>query len=125
MAETLGLRHKLNVFHGRGHALHLDENRNINGDFYLIQNDIRDFFYDDIVDSKVLIREVTDDSCFDLDMTDVIAVKWNVEGGFITENDDGDVTVSWFSDDDEHKIEAAGCYVTGAAFYDSIIIKND
>ncbi len=124
MAETIGLRHKLNVFHDRGHALHLDYNRKLNDDFYLIQNEIRDFFYDDIVDNPAAIMNVSDKR-FYIDMTDVVMVDWKVDGGFIVKNDDDGVIVSWFSDDDKYKIKASGYYATGASFYDSLIVKHN
>ena len=125
MAEAMGLRHKLNVFHGRGHALHLDYNRKLNDDFYLIQNEIRDFFYDDIVHNPAVIVNVYDDnSFFSVDMTDVVTINWKVKGGFIVGNDNNGITVSWFSDIDEYEIQTAGCYSSGAAFYDSYVVKR-
>lgn len=124
-ALELGIRSEMHTFHGQGHALHLDENRNLNENFYTIQNEITDFFYDELIPYPVKIcQDESDVQLFTIDTTDVVKVDWNVVGGFPIEESKGKIRASWFEDELNHELRVSGCYKNGAGFEDVFVIKN-
>ena len=75
-ANELGIRSKLYMFEGEGHALHLDENRNLNENFYIIQNEMTDFFYEEINPCPAYINQDKNDvQSYTIDTTDVFVIK--------------------------------------------------
>lgn len=64
------------MFEGEGHALHLDENRNLNENFYIIQNEMTDFFYEEINPCPAYINQDKNDvQSYTIDTTDVFVIK--------------------------------------------------
>ena len=124
-ANELGIRSVLHTFPGQGHTLHLDENRKLNENFYTIQNEMVDFFYDELVSNPAYIIQNKDDfQLFTIDTTDVIAADWNVIGGISIEENKGVIRASWFDDEPVQELRVSGYYANGAGFEDVFVIKN-
>jgi len=124
-ASNLGLRSELHTFSGQGHTLHLDENRQLNNNFYTIQNYIVDFFYEELIPYPVRIfQDESDSKIFTIDTTDVAVADWSVIGGFIKEETKGKVEASWFDDEVLHELKVSGYYKNGTGFSDVFLIKD-
>ena len=124
-AKELGIRSKLHTFHGEGHTLHLDENRNLSDNFYTIQNEIVDFFYEELNPYPVYInQDKSDVQLFTIDTTNVAISDWNVVGGMSISETKGSIRASWFDDETCHKLRVAGYYKNGIGFEDVFIIKE-
>lgn len=124
-ALELGIRSELHTFNGQGHTLHLDENRQLNSNFYTIQNNIVDFFFDELVPHPAYIHQSEHDlQTFTIDTSDVVAADWMVLGGYIIEESKGKVRVSWFEDELQHEVRVSGYYKNAAGFDDVFVIKN-
>ena len=125
-AKELGIRSKLYTFEGEGHALHLDEDRNLNENFYIIQNEIADFFYQEINPYPAYITQDENDiQLFTIDTTDVASADWDVDGGLVINRSKGVIRVSWFDDARCHKLKVSGYYKNGVGFEDVFVIKED
>ncbi|MBE6337742.1 MAG: alpha/beta hydrolase [Lentimicrobiaceae bacterium] len=124
-ANELGIRSVLHTFPGQGHTLHLDENRKLNENFYTIQNEMVDFFYDELVSNPAYIIQNKDDfQLFTIDTTDVVVADWNVIGGISIEENKGVIRASWFDDEPVQELRVSGYYANGAGFEDVFVIKN-
>ena len=124
-AEELGIRSELHTFKGQGHTLHLDENRQLNNNFYTIQNNIVDFFYDELIPYPVYIKQnKIENQMFEIDTTYVSASDWTVLGGYIINESKGKVVVSWFDDEFQQELRVRGCYKNGAGFDDVFVNKD-
>ena len=124
-AKGLGIRSELHTFHGQGHTLHLDENRKLNENFYTIQNEIVDFFYDELIPNPAyIIQDKSDCQIFTIDTTDVLVADWQVVGGVSIEESTGVVRASLFDDSYIQEIRVSGYYKNGAGFEDVFVIKN-
>ena len=124
-AKELGIRSKLHTFQGEGHTLHLDENRKLNENFYTIQNEMVDFFYEELNPYPVyIVQDKHDMQLFTIDTTDVLVADWNVVGGLSISESKGAVRASWFDDDLCHELRVAGYYKNGVGFEDVFVIKE-
>lgn len=124
-ARELGIRSELHTFSGQGHTLHLDENRQINNNFYMIQDNIVDFFYDELIPHSICIsQDEVDVQSFTIDTTDVVAADWTVLGGYILEESKGKVRATWFDDEMRHELRVSGFYRNGAGFNEIFVIKD-
>lgn len=124
-ARELGIRSQLHTFHGQGHTLHLDENRMLNDNFYTIQKEMVDFFYEEMNPYPVYIaHDRTDVQLFTIDTTDVEAADWNVVGGIVINESKGAVRASWFDDELYHELRVSGYYKNGIGFEDVYVIKK-
>ena len=124
-ANELGIRSVLHTFPGQGHTLHLDENRKLNENFYTIQNEMVDFFYDELVSNPAyIIQNIDDFQLFTIDTTDVIVADWSVIGGISIEENNGAIRASWFDDEPVQELRVSGYYENGAGFEDVLVIKN-
>ena len=124
-ANELGIRSVLHTFPGQGHTLHLDENRKLNENFYTIQNEMVDFFYDELVSNPAYIIQNKDDfQLFTIDTTDVVVADWSVIGGISIEENKGVIRASWFDDAPVQELRVSGYYSNGAGFEDVLVIKN-
>lgn len=113
-AQSIGLRSRFYPFPGEGHAFHVDENQNINQNWYFIRDSITTFFYGSMVPEKAVIA-VADDGLYAIGCKDVAEVSWMVNGGFVLQADEDKRTlqVLWRADEDEHSVEASGTYHNG------------
>ena len=124
-ANELGIRSVLHTFPGQGHTLHLDENRKLNENFYTIQNEMVDFFYDELVSNPAyIIQNIDDFQLFTIDTTDVVIADWSVIGGISIEENKGAIRASWFDDEPVQELRVSGYYENGAGFEDVLVIKN-
>lgn len=124
-AQELGIRSVLHTFEGQGHALHLDEKRKINDNFYTIQNEIVDFFYDELSSNPAyIVQDRRDKQLFVIDTTDVLVSNWDVVGGIVLEESKGAIRASWFDDELNHELKVSGLYTNGAVFEDVFVLKN-
>lgn len=124
-ALELGIRSKLHTFYGQGHAPYIDANRNLNDNFYTIQNEIVDFFYEELVPHPVyIIQDSLDDQVFVIDTSDVVSSDWCVIGGVSIEESRGSIRASWFDDESVQELRVSGYYRNGAGFEDVYVIKN-
>ena len=55
-AHQLGLRSRFYSFPGEGHAFHIDDDKNINKNWYFIRDSIATFFYEDMVPVRAVIQ---------------------------------------------------------------------
>lgn len=124
-ARELGIHSVLHTFEGQGHALHLDKDRKINENFYTIQNEIVDFFYDELSANPVyIVQDEFDKLLFTIDTTDVLVSNWDVVGGIAIEESKGKIRASWFDDELNHELKVSGLYTNGAVFEDVFVLKN-
>jgi pimeloyl-ACP methyl ester carboxylesterase len=124
-AKELGVRSELHTFYGEGHTLHLDENRNLNDNFYTIQNEMVDFFYEELNPYPVyIVQDKSDIQLFTIDTTEVMVSDWNVVGGLSINETKGSVRASWFDDEKCHELRVAGYYKNGVGFEDVFVIKE-
>ena len=124
-ANELGIRSELHTFHGEGHTLHLDEHRMLNDNFYTIQNEIVDFFYEELNPNPVYIaHDKSDVKLFTIDTTDVRIADWHVVGGMVLNESKGSVRASWFDDELYHELRVSGYYKNGLGFEDVYVIKE-
>ena len=124
-AQELGIRSKLHTFQGQGHALHLDENRNLNENFYTIQNEITDFFYNELIPNPVyIVQDKNDIQIFTIDTTDVASYDWKIVGGIPIEESKGKIRASWFDDEESQMLRISGYYKNGAGFNDEFVLKD-
>lgn len=124
-ANELGIRSELHTFHGEGHTLHLDEHRMLNDNFYTIQNEIVDFFYEELNPNPVYIaHDKSDVQLFTIDTTDVRIADWHVVGGMVLNESKGSVRASWFDDELYHELRVSGYYKNGLGFEDVYVIKE-
>ena len=124
-AKELGIRSELHTFYGEGHTLHLDENRKLNDNFYTIQNEMVDFFYEELNPYPVyIVQDKSDIQLFTIDTTEVMVSDWNVVGGLSINETKGSVRASWFDDELCHELRVAGYYKNGVGFEDVFVIKE-
>ena len=124
-ALELGIRSKLHTFSGKGHGLYLDKKRNLTDDFYIIQNEISDFFYDELMPHPVyIIQDDEDNQLFVIDTSNVATANWCVVGGASIEETKGSIRASWFDDEELQELRVTGSYSNGAGFEDVFVIKN-
>ena len=124
-ALELGIRSKLHTFDGKGHGLYLDNKRNLTDDFYVIQNEITEFFYDELMPHPVyIIQDEEDNQLFMIDTSNVATADWCVVGGVSMHETKGSIRASWFDDEELQELRVSGSYTNGAGFEDVFVIKN-
>lgn len=124
-ALELGIRSKLHTFDGKGHGLYLDNKRNLTDDFYVIQNEITEFFYDELMPHPVyIIQDEEDNQLFMIDTSNVATADWCVVGGVSMKETKGSIRASWFDDEELQELRVTGSYTNGAGFEDVFVIKN-
>ncbi|MBO5957585.1 MAG: alpha/beta hydrolase [Bacteroidales bacterium] len=124
-ALGLGIRSKLHTFSGEGHGLYLDTKRNLTDNFYVIQEEITDFFYDELMPHPVyIIQDEEDNQLFMIDTSNVATADWCVVGGVSMQETKGSIRASWFDDEELQELRVSGSYTNGAGFEDVFVIKN-
>lgn len=124
-ALELGIRSKLHTFSGEGHGLYLDTKRNLTDNFYVIQNEITDFFYDELMPHPVyIIQDKDDNQLFTIDTSNVAITNWCVVGGVSIEETKGSIRASWFDDEEIQELRVSGSYRNGAGFEDVFVINK-
>ena len=92
-ANRLGYQARLFTFNGYKHALHLDpKTKELNDNFFVIQDLMSDFFYSIIMPEELEIVE--EGTSYSL-RQQPIATSWKVEGGVILNERNNHVEVQW------------------------------
>ena len=115
--KKLNLREKLVPVGSTAHNL-WETKGEINDTYYRIVNDMKQFFYEDLVPNPVIIKQDTED-CQRYFITNVEEVKvntWECLGGFIINNSEKEALVIWRSDATDKKLINSGIYNNGAAY---------
>ena len=104
-AIKLGHKAELVTFSGYKHSPHLNpETKELNENFYIIQDKMSEFFYDIIMPEKLEIIEKG--SSYSL-YPKPVATSWQVEGGIILSEKENHVKVQWFKNAPKRSITAS------------------
>ena len=113
-ANRLGYQARLVTFSGCKHALHLDpKTKDLNDNFFVIQDLMSDFFYSIIMPEELEIVE--EGSSYSL-RPQPIATSWKVEGGIILNESDSHVEVQWIKNAPKRSITASAALPYGLGF---------
>ena len=113
-ANRLGYQSRLVTFSGCKHALHLDpKTKDLNDNFFVIQDVMSDFFYSIIMPEELEIAE--EGSSYSL-RPQPIATSWQVEGGIILNESDSHVEVQWIKNAPKRSITASATLPYGLGF---------
>ena len=117
-ANQEGVPAQLVTFVGYKHAPHLDPNsKEVNDNFFLIQNKMSDFFYNIIEPEKPEIVE--EGRRFQVTPKPTRA-SWQVEGGVIVSKDAEGVEVVWIRNAPQHRITVSAMMPNGTGFNKTI-----
>ena len=110
-ANKLGYQSRLFTFSGCKHALHLDpKTKDLNDNFFVIQDVMSDFFYSFIMPEELEIVE--EGSSYSL-RPQPIATSWQVEGGIILNESNNHVEVQWIKNAPKRSITASAALPYG------------
>ena len=110
-ANRLGYQSRLVTFSGCKHALHLDpKTKDLNDNFFVIQDVMSDFFYSIIMPEELEIVE--EGTSYSL-RPQPIATSWQVEGGIILNESDNHVEVQWIKNAPKRSITASAALPYG------------
>jgi len=118
--NRLGYREKLVPINIEAHTL-WETDKKLNDVFYRISNDMKLFFYRDLVPNHIHIEQDIEfrQRYFISNPNIVENVTWQCEGGFIINRDNKEteeVFVVWITDRTNRKLTTSGTYKNGAAF---------
>jgi hypothetical protein len=118
------VRNKLFTVEGASqHSLHVDEHRNIVPYFYTIQDSVARFFYTEIVQQPVNLRQDNPQSLFfRINDANVAEVHWQVDGGVLLESSDSRAKVVFFKDARRHVVRVCGKYKNGIEFCEKMVM---
>lgn len=119
-----GVRNKLFTVEGADqHSLHVDEHRNIVPYFYTIQDSVARFFYTEIIEKPVNIRQENPMAqYFIIDGSNVAEVLWQVDGGALLELSGNKTKIVFFKDAARHTVRVCGKYKNGVEFCEEIVV---
>ena len=113
-AMKLGYQTRLVTFSGCKHALHQDpKTKDLNDNFFVIQDVMSDFFYSIIMPEELEIVE--EGTSYSL-RPQPIATSWQVEGGIILNESDSHVEVQWIKNAPKRSITASSTLPYGLGF---------
>ena len=113
-AIKLGHKAHLVTFSGFKHSPHVDPaTKELNDNFYIIQNMMSDFFYDIVIPEKPEIVE--ENSYYHLE-PQPLATSWQVEGGVIVYERENFVEVAWIGNAPKRSITASATMPYGLGF---------
>ena len=113
-ATKLGHKAQLVTFSGYKHSPHVNpETKDLNENFYVIQNEMSEFFYDIIMPEKIEI--VQKGSSYSLN-GQPLATSWQVEGGIILNERKNHVEVLWIKNAPKRSITASAALPYGLGF---------
>ncbi|MCR4878068.1 MAG: alpha/beta hydrolase [Bacteroidales bacterium] len=118
------IRNKLFTEEGADqHSLHVDEHRNIVPYFYTIQDSVARFFYTEIIEKPVNIRQENPMAqYFIIDGSNVAEVHWQVDGGALLELSGNKTKIVFFKDAARHTVRVCGKYKNGVEFCEEIVV---
>lgn len=123
-AKKIGLHEELHIFESAGHSPHVDVDDNLNENFDFISEHVRDFLYEEIIETPCEILSVPATPferampMYKVACEEFEEINWAISGGIITGIKDNSIRVIWFEDAQEHKLIVSGYYEGGAGFYD-------
>ena len=104
-AIKLGYKAHLVTFSGYKHSPHVEPTtKELNENFFTIQDMMSDFFYDIIVPQQPEIIEGDD---YYYVKPYPLATSWKAEGGVILESTGNNVKVAWFGNAPKHSLTAS------------------
>ncbi len=110
-AIKLGHKAQLVTFSGYKHSPHVEPlTKELNDNFFVIQDMMSDFFYDIVVPQKLEIVEENDHYYV---RPYPLATSWQVEGGIILESKGNSVCVAWIGNAPKHSITASATLPKG------------
>ena len=110
-AIKLGHKAQIVTFSGYKHSPHVDpETKALNGNFFIIQDMMSDFFYDIVAPQKLEIVEENDHYYV---RPYPLAISWLVEGGVIMESEGNNVWVTWIDNAPKHSITVSATLPKG------------
>ncbi|MDR0206414.1 MAG: RecX family transcriptional regulator [Bacteroidales bacterium] len=118
--NKLGYREKLVSINIEAHTL-WETDKKLNDTFYRISNDMKLFFYHDLVPNPMIIeQDIEFKQQYFISNPDIVDnVTWQCEGGFIINKNNKEtdkVFVIWRIDRTNRKLIASGTYKNGATF---------
>jgi len=115
--NELGYRQKLVTEFAETHNL-WENKEGVNDTFYKIINDMKLFFYEDLVPEPVALEyDAAQGQRYYISNTkNVDLITWQCDGGFIINNNESEIFVIWRADAVEKKLITSGIYRNGAAF---------
>ncbi len=114
--RSIKLGHKayLVTFSGYKHSPHVDPvTKELNYNFYIIQDMMSDFLYDLVVPEK---PEIKGEKAYYSVEPKPLATSWQVEGGIILDSDENTVKVAWIGNAPKHSITASAAMPYGTGF---------
>jgi predicted peptidase len=115
--KKLKYREKLVTIQQEAHNL-WETNDKINTIFYQIFNDMKQFFYVDLVPNPVKIEQdaLFRQRYFISNTNDIELITLQCDGGFIIQNNENEILVIWRRDATDRRLTTSGIYKNGAAF---------
>jgi len=115
--NELGYRQKLVTEFVETHNL-WENNEGVNDTFYRIINDMKLFFYEDLVPEPAALEydAAQGQRYFISNTKNVDLITWQCDGGFIINNNESEIFVIWRTDAVDKKLITSGIYRNGAAF---------
>lgn len=108
-AESNRIPAELHTFKGWKHEPQVDKNDSINDNFYLIQDKMDVFFRDIMVPVKpAIVASSQEEGLYSLRPANAESVSWEVEGGFVTEQNDKEIKVVWINNAPRKYIRVSG-----------------
>ena len=125
-AKELGIREKLYTFDNLGHSPYVEANNYsvLNKNFYIIQDEITDFLYPEILPENNYITTIIPASipkkqiAYRTQNEDFVKIHWKIQGGIIIGSANNMVRVVWFKDRPKYCLYLSTLHRTGArSFY--------
>ncbi|MDR2011130.1 MAG: alpha/beta hydrolase [Bacteroidales bacterium] len=122
-AQEIGLREELHKYEVEKHTIYTDENDNINEEFNIISENIRDFFHEEMIYDQCSIISIPKLPYkaammkYQTSNHNYKELYWKIEGGLILSTEKNSVNVIWFKDANIHKLTLSGFYKGGARLY--------
>lgn len=108
-AEANRIPAELHTFKGWKHEPQVDKNDSINDNFYLIQDKMDVFFRDIVAPVKpAIVASKEEEGCYYVRPANAESVSWEVEGGFVTEQNGNEIKVVWISNAPRRYLRVSG-----------------
>ncbi|MBQ2447625.1 MAG: alpha/beta hydrolase, partial [Bacteroidales bacterium] len=108
-AEANRIPAELHTFKGWKHEPQVDKNDSINDNFYLIQDKMDIFFRDIVAPVKpAIVASKEEEGCYYVRPANAEFVSWEVEGGFVIEQNGNEIKVVWISNAPRRYLRVSG-----------------
>lgn len=119
-AIKLGHKAHLVTFSGYKHSPHVDNNKAFNDNFFVIQEMMSDFFYDNVAPQKPEIIKANDHYYV---KPYPLEARWKVEGGVILSSESNSVEIAWIQNAPQHCITVSILMPYGVGFTETKIVQ--